>query len=81
MPHCKRFQLFSERRHGMPPPLAAIAEAHAPGVLPSAQLYTPDPDCYQRAMVDDIRVGFNPPFVDGAPPPVEIKNGKTCWDE
>ena len=23
---------------------------------------------------------FNPPFVDGAPPPVEVKNGKTCWD-
>ena len=32
-------------------------------------------------MVDDIRVGFNPPFVDGAPPPMEVKNGKTCWDE
>ena len=81
MLHCKRCQQFSELRHGAPPPLSDIASAHETGVLPSAQLFTPDPDCYQRAMIDDIRVGFNPPFVDGAPPPVQVKNGKSCWDE
>ena len=65
MLHCKRCQRFSEQQHGVPPPLSDIAAAHETGILPSAQLFTPDPSCYQRAMVDDIRVGFNPPFVDG----------------
>ena len=79
--HCKRCQRFSEQRHGVPPPLSGIAAAHETGILPSADLFTPDPSCYQKAMIDDIRVGFNPPFVDGAPPSVEVSNGKSCWDE
>ena len=80
MSHCERCQRFSEAATGTPPPLDALRQTHLTGVIPDASTWQLDPDCYQREMVEEIRVGLSPP-IDPGLAPVEIPNGKTCWDE
>ena len=80
MSHCQRCQRHSLAVHGEEPPLAALRTAHSTGVTPDASTWTPDPECYQAAMVDDVRVGFQPPLKP-TPAPREVPNGPSCWGE
>ena len=81
MLHCVRCQRYSTQRHNSPVPLAAIKTAIMNDDSPPSDSFTPDPQCYQAGMVEDVRVGFNPPFDPAPPDSKEIKNGSTCWDE
>ena len=80
MCHCERCQAHSASVHGHPPPLEALRDAHRSGVLPDPSTWTADPECYQCEMVNEVRVGLSPPLRDDLAP-VEIPNGKSCWDE
>ena len=80
MSHCERCQRHSASVHGTAPPLDALRSAFRTGIIPDASSWTLDPECYQRAMVDDVRVGLLPPR---HPPPAakNVRNGSSCWDE
>ena len=80
MGHCERCQAHSKKVHGCAPPLDALRSAHSTGVIPDTTAWTLDPTCYQAEMIEEIRIGLNPP-VDSSLQPTEVPNGKTCWDE
>ena len=80
MCHCERCQAHSESVHGHAPPLDALRDAHRSGVLPDPSAWTADPECYQCEMVNEVRIGLSPPLHSDLAP-VEIPNGKSCWDE
>ena len=71
MSHCERCQRFPEAATGTPPPLDALRQAHFTGVIPDTSTWQLDPDCYQREMVEEIRVGLSPP-IDPGLAPVEL---------
>ena len=78
--HCERCQSYSTAQHGHAPPLAALRDAHRSGCTPDIGLWTPDPQCYQCEMVEEVRIGLSPPL-HGELEPTEVPNGKSCWDE
>ena len=80
MAHCTRCQQYSEQQLGAPPPLAALRSVWRTGVRPPQCQWQLDPDCYQQAMVDDIRTGFRVSF-DTEPEAATVNNGSSCWDE
>ena len=80
MGHCERCQAFSTRTLGQPPPVSQLRAAHATGHIPDRTTWKLDNACYQCDMVQEIRIGLNPPL-DATVPPVTVPNGVTCWDK
>jgi DNA (cytosine-5)-methyltransferase 1 len=80
MAHCARCAAHSTAVHGHAPPIAALRSAFRTGCIPCSSAWTLDPGCYQREMIEEIRVGLSPPL-DPAPPAVAVPNGGSCWNE
>ena len=79
MAHCQRCQRYSAREHGCCPPVEQLRCAFEGNGIPDETTWTCDPSCYQAGMVEDIRVGLDPP-TQPPPPSRAHANGSSLWE-